>query len=171
MAADPDESRLKPPTIVASMPRPVAHEPHSEADETQDRGGGPGPTMLALSIGAMLVTLITLIFVMVNDNNDNSPSPDPTPTSSAGTPTLLPGAPTEEPLVTGKRSGDTVTFSFSYPGGTEPGDTWQWTRTDTGKGARTTESTLDLRAPDRLCVQVALVRRGVASPVADTCVE
>ncbi|MFN8190604.1 MAG: serine/threonine-protein kinase [Nocardioidaceae bacterium] len=170
MAADPDETRLKPPTIVTSMPRPIAHEPHAEAEETQDRSGGPGPTLLALIIGAMLATLITLIFVMVH-NKDDSPSPEPTPTSSAGTPTLLPGAPTEEPLVTGKRSGDTVTFSFSYPGGTESGDTWQWTRTDTGKGARTTESTLDLQASGRVCVQVALVRRGVASPVADTCVE
>jgi eukaryotic-like serine/threonine-protein kinase len=166
-APDPDETRLKPPTLSGSVPRmvaPVVDEPA----ETADRQGGTFGTILtALVVGGAIAMVATLAFVTSRD--DPEPT-DPSTASSSSTQPVLPDAPTSVPEVTGARSGSTVTFTFAYPTGVQDGDTWQWKRTDTNKGGRIDESTLTLRASERVCVQVQLVRRGVASPVSDTCV-
>ena len=51
------------------------------------------------------------------------------------------------------------------------GDTWQWTRTDTGEGGRTERASLRLQAPERVCVEVRLVRGQFSSPWSDECVD
>ncbi len=166
-ASDPDETRLKPPTVSGSVPRTVASTT-DEPVETADRKGGTlGATLTALVVGAAVAMVGTLAYVTNRD--DPGPAEPSTPSSSSTQPVLT-GAPTAVPEVAGSRSDATVTFTFGYPTGIEDGDTWQWKRTDTNKGGRSDEPTITVNATDRVCVQVQLVRRGVASPVADTCV-
>ncbi len=50
-------------------------------------------------------------------------------------------------------------------------DTWEWTRTDTGEQTRTTDTELTVRTPDRVCLQVSLIRGSEASPVANRCID
>ena len=72
---------------------------------------------------------------------------------------------------TASAPGDSVTFTWRVPGGTEPEDTWEWTRPDTGERDRTTDTELTVRAPGRVCLQVTLVRGSEASPVANRCID
>ena len=84
----------------------------------------------------------------------------------------MPEALTEEPLLTGERYGRRGHVQLGSPAAaSSPATPGSGPRTDTDEGARTTEPSLDAPATGRLCVQVALVRNGVASPAADTCVE
>ncbi|MFN8193342.1 MAG: serine/threonine-protein kinase [Nocardioidaceae bacterium] len=164
-----DETRLKPPTVSTSAPRAVATTPEP-AEETADRKGRSlAVTLGALLVGALVATVAMIAFVASRRDGDPDP-PEPTGPSSSGTQSVLPGAPTAVPQVTGERTGRTVTFALAYPTGVQDGDTWQWKRTDTNKGGRLDGSTLTLTASERLCVQVQLIRDGVSSPAADTCV-
>lgn len=164
---DEDETRVKPPTVVSgSVPRPITEA--SEPEETRDRGGRTTATLVALVIGAVLATVATLI--LVDRNRDNSSEPNPSPSTNE-TPSVFPDAPSEPPTVKGERHGRVVRFTFTYPGHGKDGDTWQWKRTDTGQSGRIKRPAVTVRAADRVCLQVQLIRQGLSSPTADTCVD
>ena len=84
---------------------------------------------------------------------------------------LDPGAPGAAPEVTGRRTAGGVVFRWSSPEAARPGDTWQWKRTDTGEQARTSDTSVTVRSPDRVCVQVRLVRDDRPSPWGNACVD
>ena len=112
-----------------------------------------------------------LVVWLVVGSPGEEPGPTP-PSPSASTPlSLAPAAPLEEPRLTAERDGAEVTFRWRAPDGTQVEDTWEWTRPDTGESRRTTETRLTVRAPDRVCLQVTLIRGPSASPVANRCVE
>ncbi len=170
---DPDVTNVKPITVIpASGPRAAQVE--------AARGGRPGtpppprpperPSSVVWAVIGIVVvvTVVVLLALRSGDNDDTDPPPDP----SSSTPlSLAPDAPLEQPVLNGERSGDSVTFTWRVPGGTEPEDTWEWTRPDTGDRNRTTDTELTVRAPDRVCLQVTLVRGSEASPVANRCID
>ena len=55
--------------------------------------------------------------------------------------------------------------------GDQPGDSYEWRRTDTGTGERTTDLGVTVRTADRVCVQVRLIRSGFISPWGNQCVD
>jgi hypothetical protein len=84
---------------------------------------------------------------------------------------VVPDAPVPQPRVAGRRDGDRVTFRWRVVGGTKPADTWVWRRPDTGESERTTDRQLTLASPERVCLQVQLVRRDAQSPSTQKCVD
>ena len=85
--------------------------------------------------------------------------------------TIEPGAPTETPDVTGRRTATGVVFRWASAAGFQTGDSWEWRRTDTGEGERTTEATVTSTRPERVCLQVRLIRGSFASPWGNRCVD
>ncbi len=99
---------------------------------------------------------------------------EPPPTVDPGTRTPAPLDPVPNqlaPTVEGTRDGRTVTFTWRAADKRREQDSWQWTRTDTGAGERTTDTSLTLRAPARVCLQVRLIRGTDASPPTERCVD
>ena len=103
---------------------------------------------------------------------DDDPPPDTTPTPGETTPDALdPLAPTVPPEVTGRRTTQGVVFRWAAADGAQAGDSWQWRRTDSGDERRTTDTSLTVRADERVCLQVRLIRAGFASPWGNRCVD
>ncbi len=165
---DHDATRMKPTTIVSgSAPRAVV----PDADGTGDESRRIGPVVWAV-VGtfALAVAGGLLLFSLgrgdVRDNPQNTPTPRPPSTPANIDPGLA-----ADPVLTGDRTGRNVRVSWAASDGGQPGDTWQWRRTDTGDGDRTTADSVVLRATERLCVQVRLIRDQAESAWFDTCVE
>ena len=137
----------------------------------------PAPTtrdrwrMVWLLAGAAVLLVVGLfLFLTAGDDDPTPPTTTPSPTASTPEP-LDPLAPTAEPEVTGRRTDAGVVFRWTSADGAEAGDTWQWRRTDTGEEERTTDTSLTLRADDRVCLQVRLIRGSFASPWGNECVD
>ncbi|MEJ7832342.1 MAG: serine/threonine-protein kinase [Nocardioides sp.] len=170
-ASDPDATFVKPITVIpASGPRAA----RIEAGNAPALPALPAePVRRSAVVWAVLGVLsasvvVVLLVLMLMGGGGEDPAPN---TSSSYTPgTIAPDAPVAPPEVTGTRSGAAVTFTWTLKEALQPGDSWEWTRTDTGAGRRTTETTLTLESSDRLCVQVRLIRGSYASPWADRCV-
>lgn len=162
---DADVTRLKPPTAVSvEVPSAVAEVEPDARVRARRRGAA---LWAALGTGALTAVGITL-FLTAGQPEERDPGPVVSTVRTPDDPVL--GAPTGQPLVTGRRTGDWVRFSWGSPDRPQAGDTWQWTRTDTGAGGRTTRPTVRVRASGRVCLEVRLVRGQYSSPWADECV-
>jgi serine/threonine protein kinase len=165
---DPDATRMKPPTVVsASQPRPLPAQAQRSVGRRSRRTGAV--VWAALGTGALTAVGITL-FLTAGGDGDRDPGVGPSVSSTHTPANPAAGAITDPPVVTGQRSGRWVRFSWTAADAAQPGDTWQWTRTDTGAGGRSERQSVRLRSPDRVCVQVRLVRGQFASPWTDECV-
>ncbi len=167
VASGDDATALKPVTVISgSSPRVAVETPVPTADPptTGDRA-----RVVWLVGVAVLVAAVGLVLFLTAGGDDPTSSTTPTPTAS--TPDSIdPGAPTEPPTVTGRRGAAGVVFRWEAPDGAQPGDTWQWRRTDTGEGDRTEDTSVTVRADRRVCVQVRLIRSGFVSPWGNRCV-
>jgi serine/threonine protein kinase len=171
-AADPDATNVKPITVIpASGPRAAQV---AESRITPSRPAAPPePPSRAATVWAVLgagiaIVLVVLLVVRAGGGDDADPPPD----ASSSTPlSLAPDTPLEPPALAGKRSGDTVTFTWRAPGGAQPDDTWEWIRPDTGERDRTTDRALTVRAPGRVCLQVTLIRGSEASAASNRCID
>ena len=163
-----DATVLKPITVISGSSPRVAVEtpvtPGPEAPTTGDRA------RVVWLVGAAAVLLVVGLVLFLSAGGDD-PRSSGTPTPSASTPDSLdPGAPTDPPLVTGRRTPAGAVFLWEAPDGDQPGDTWEWRRTDTGEGERTTDLSVTVDLPERICVQVRLIRSGYVSPWGNRCV-
>jgi serine/threonine protein kinase len=170
---DLDVTNVKPITVIpASGPRAAQVE--------ASRGGVPRTpppprpaertsSVVWAVIGVAVVAVVVVLLVLRTGGNDDT---DPPPDPSSSTPlSLAPEAPLEQPGLNGERSGDSVTFTWRARGGSQPEDSWEWTRTDTGERDRTTDTELTVRGSGRVCLQVTLVRGSESSPVANRCID
>lgn len=170
-----DQTYVKPITVIpASGPRAAQVEASRGAapsapvppTSTTSRRAGALWAVAAVVVAAGLTAWLVLGGGEPDDDQGAVPSPTPS------TPLLLaPPAPLEQPRVRAERTGARVLFRWSAPGGEQVGDTWEWRRPDTGESERTTDTSLEVRAPGRVCLQVTLVRGPTASPTTNRCVD
>ena len=163
-----DATALKPVTLVSgSAPRVAVETPVPTADRPTP---GDRARVLWLVGAAALLLVVGLVLFLTAGNGGPTPTTNPTPTAS--TPDSLdPGAPTDPPTVSGRRTPNGVVFRWSSVGGGEAGDTWEWRRTDTGKGRRSNQTTVTVHASSRVCLQVRLIRGSFVSPWGSRCVD
>ncbi|WP_309066655.1 serine/threonine-protein kinase [Microbacterium sp.] len=176
-AAEDDRTLLRPPTIVAPQPpTPVAqHDPVPPLDPGTRSQGMP---WWGWAVAALGVLLLAGALWLSGPLTDLLAQPQPEPSSSE------PDAP-QDPItgivpsvtdLTGTRSGDTVSFSWTNPD-PQDGDSFIWYEvTLDGPGApNTTEqttATLPGPHPQRTCVEVILKRAdGRSAQEVRECVE
>jgi serine/threonine protein kinase len=166
--AGEDATVLKPVTVIsASSPRVAVETP--PAVEPPAPTAGDRARLVWLAGAAVVLAVVGLVLFLTAGGDDPGSSATPTPTAS--TPDSIdPGAPTDPPLVTGRRTSAGVVFGWAAPDGDQPGDTWEWRRTDTGEGERTTDLSVTVKVPGRVCVQARLIRSGFVSPWGNKCV-
>ncbi len=166
---DPDATYVKPITVIpASGPRAA----RIESDSTR---GGATPAasrgragLVWAVVGVLAVAAVVVVLALRGGEEQPPPASDP----STRTP-----APVEQgslqlpPEVEGVRRDARVAFTWRAPDRTRDGDTWEWRRTDTGETARTPERELTVRASERVCLQVRLIRGSDASPYTERCVD
>ncbi|GAA4674420.1 serine/threonine-protein kinase [Nocardioides nanhaiensis] len=169
-----DQTYVKPITVIpASGPRAAQVEASRGMTPTEVP---PTPTSsrragVLWAVAAVVVAAGLTAWLVLgggDPDEDSAATPSPTPSTPLS---LAPPAPLEQPRVRAERTGAVVTFRWSAPGGEQVGDTWEWRRTDTGESERTTDTSLEVRAADRVCLQVTLVRGPTASPTTNRCVE
>lgn len=163
-----DATALKPasiePTAPTRTPRPAepADGPRSPASRARVVG--------SVVAGAVLVTVAGTLALTLGGGDRPEPRPELTPDASFTPSDVVPDAPIPQPTVRGRRTGDRVTFTWRVVGGTKPGDTWLWRRPDTGQTERGEGQQLTLTEPDRVCLQVQLIRTGEPSTSTQECV-
>jgi len=162
---------LKPVTVVSGpSPRVEAEHPGRHAAEAAAPASRAdrARAVWVLAAAAVLVAIGLWFFWRAGQDSSTPSSSTPTP---SGTPdSLAPEAPTTPPEVTGTRTGDGVRFRWTIEDGTQPGDSWEWRRADTGESERTTRATVLVREDGRVCLQVRLIRDSFASPWGNRCV-
>ena len=165
---DQDATRMKPTTIVSgSAPRAVV----PDADGTGEETHRIGPVVWAV-VGTFALAVAGGLLMFNLGRGDVRDNPQNTPTSRPpSTPAIIDPGLAADPVLTGDRTGRKVSISWIASDGGQPGDSWQWRRTDTGVGDRTMADSVVLRAKDRLCVQVRLIRGQAESAWFDTCVD
>ena len=167
--SDPDATRMKPTTLTTgSAPRTVV--PNLAGAETAEDPRRIGPVVWA--VAGTFVLAVAGGLLMLSLGRGDAGDPDVGPTSRPPSPpaSIEPGL-VADPVLTGERNGGRVRVSWTAGDGGGPGDTWQWRRTDTGVGGRTTNDSVVLRADDQVCVQVRLIRAQAESAWANTCVD
>ena len=164
---DEDATALKPasiaPTAAAAAPSPGA----AERRTPQRRG----VVVSAVVAATTLVAVSAVLAVTLGSGERRDPEPEITADPSFTPSDVVPDAPVPQPRVSGRRDGDRVRFGWRVVGGTKPQDTWVWRRADTSESGRTTEQELTVTSPERVCLQVQLVRRGAQSPSTQKCVD
>ncbi|MEZ5193367.1 MAG: protein kinase [Nocardioides sp.] len=165
-AADDDATRVKIPTVSGSAPRAARDEP---AGPPVERTPVRVLTWALLGV-VVLAGAGTLLFLTANRGGDRDPGVV-APTTSATPQSVAPGALEGVPRVTGRRTPRGVRFAWTWPDGTQDGDSWWWTRTDTGDEQRTADHTVLIDSRDRVCLQVQLIRGQFTSAPADRCVD
>ncbi len=162
---------LKPVTVISGSSSRIAVEPPVVAPAQGETPSASERARLVWMVAgiAVLFAVATVLFLRAGDESSSTPPPTP---GTTGTPlTIEPGAPTEPPDVTGRRTTAGVVFRWASSAGFQTGDSWEWRRTDTGVGERTADETITLNAPERVCLQVRLIRGSFASPWGNRCVD
>jgi serine/threonine protein kinase len=167
-----DATVLKPVTIVSGSSSRIAVEsPVAESAQSEAPPSTGERVRLVWMVAGIAVLFAIGIVLFLRAGDEPSSTPPPTPGTS-GTPlTIEPGAPTEPPDVTGRRTAAGVVFRWDSTGEVQTGDSWEWRRTDTGESDRTTDTTVTVDAADRVCLQVRLIRGSFASPWGNRCVD
>lgn len=163
---DVDATRLKPPAAVSALAPVPAAAPTAGPRRSRRRTAA---LWTALGTGALLAVGATL-FLTAGSGGADQDRGTPLPPSAQRTPgDPAPDALLPAPSLSGQRQDGWVRFTW---GGVDrqPGDTWQWTRTDTGAEGRTVRQSLRLRAEGRVCLEVRLVSDRASSGWADDCV-
>jgi len=172
---DPDVTHVKPMSVVATpQPQPRAPVPAPDAPAT------PGATRSArvwavLGVAGLVAVGVVLFLTAGGDRSGGDPEDTPTtapytPIDVVPTESETAAAPAGPPKLVVQRTGNTVRFSWSATDEGEPEDTWEWVRTDTGESNRIDGTELTVRSPDRVCLQVRLIRGGTPGPVSQKCV-
>ena len=168
--ASEDATVLKPVTVISGSAPRVAVETSSVPTQDPPPSSGDRWRLAWLLAGAAALLVVGLVLFLTAGDDD--PPPDTTPTPGETTPDALdPLAPTVPPEVTGRRTTQGVVFRWAAADGAQAGDSWQWRRTDSGDERRTTDTSLTVRADERVCLQVRLIRAGFASPWGNRCVD
>ncbi|WP_309647388.1 protein kinase domain-containing protein [Nocardioides sp.] len=164
---DPDTTHVKPMTVIPSSgPRAARIEAGPPRDEPTRRS-----TVVWAVAGTAVLAVVGVLLAVNLAGGDDTEAPTTRPSVSSTPLDVAPEAPTRAPTVTGARAGEQVTFTWRSPDPGQAGDSWEWKRTDTGESRRTTDTTLEVAAPDRTCLQVRLIRGSYASPWAEDCVD
>ncbi|MDP3894768.1 hypothetical protein, partial [Nocardioides sp.] len=125
-----------------------------------------------LAAGTVALAALVVAMAVRAGGADPDPVTDPTPTPTHTPLDVAPDAPSQAPELDGARTSDgSVRFTWTAPDDQQAGDSWQWTRQDTGESRRTTRTRQQISTPDRVCLEVRLIRGTFASPAARTCVD
>jgi serine/threonine protein kinase len=162
---DPDATRLKPTVVSGSAPPTV---PPGSARPTDGRGRAAAVVWAV--VGTMILAGVGVLLLPNLGGDGGAPGDQPSSSVPSTPASLEPGLPDEPPVLAGSRTGDQVRVTWRAADGGQPGDTWQWRRTDTGMGDRTTADAVTLTAKGRVCVQVRLIRGQAQSSWYDVCV-
>ncbi|MEE2815826.1 MAG: serine/threonine protein kinase, partial [Actinomycetota bacterium] len=172
-ADDDDRTLLRPPTILTpsapsapgapgtSSPAPPEHTTRALADETPSSNRrGVGPWLWA---AAAAVVIVVGGGIWLGGSLSTAARPTAAPVDDEPAPQdVISGIVPPVDDLTGTRSGDTVTFTWSNPS-PEEGDSYIWAEVtlDGTMQAQTTEKTtvtLEGSHPGRTCIEVSLVR-------------
>jgi hypothetical protein len=164
---DPDATYVKPITVIpASGPRAARIE--SEVATTGPESSVPGSRAgwVWAVLGVVVVAAVVLVLALRGGGEEEPPAAPP-PTTPAP---VEDGSVQLAPEVEGVRRGGQVEFTWRAADAARGSDSWDWRRTDTGEGGRTSDSEVVVKAAGRVCVQVRLIRGPDASPPTERCV-
>lgn len=169
-AGDPDATYVKPITVIpASGPRAARIEsevavsgPGSRTPEHGSRAGWVWGV-----VGVVVVGVVVAALALRGGGEEDEPRVETPPTTPAP---IEEGSVRLPPQVEGERRGGRVVFTWRSADAAQTGDTWDWRRTDTGEGDRTSDREVVVEATERVCVQVRLIRGPDASPPTERCV-
>ena len=169
-ARTPTPPGMKPPTVVsASQPRPLPAQAQRSVGRRSRRTGAV--IWAALGTGALTAVGITL-FLTAGGDGDRDPGVGPS-VSSTHTP-ANPGRGRDHGprrWSPGSATGRWVTVHLERrPTPPSPATPGSGPAPTPGRAAARERQSVRLRTPDRVCVQVRLVRGQFASPWADECV-
>lgn len=170
-----DVTSVKPMTVIpASGPR--------AAGVDQGRSTGSRPLVVAddppprrstmiWAVAGIVIAVVAAGAMVIRNQGATDKDDDPTPEESSRTPNDL-NAPLQldTPILKGTRQGDRVTFTWSAKDGAQKGDTWEWTRTESDERKRTADRSAVVRSPNRVCLQLVLIRPTGESAPAHKCV-
>ena len=167
--ATEDATVLKPVTVISGSSSRIAVEtPEVATGEPLPTTADRARLVWIATVAVLLVLVAAVLFLQSADDHSSTPPP---PTDTTSTPLSVdPGALTEPPDVSGRRTSAGVAFTWSAPSGADAGDSWEW-QTDAGDQARTTQTSLTVKGRGRICLQVRLIRGSFTSPWANKCVK
>lgn len=160
-----DATRIKPMSVAgsqsASRPPLAAPVPPATGEEESAASNRHGRLWTA---GAVVAAAVALVAILVRGGVGDAgkggvPTTGPVTPGAAVTDGMRPPTPAVTAAVEGKQ----VRFRWAVPGGTQPGDSYLWQDTITGRQARTSQTTLALPHRSRHCLQVTLIRSGGSS--------
>jgi len=162
---DHDATIVKPISIVPDAERRAPAMPSPVGSATDSSPAGRGALLWSVA-GAALVLVAVLAVVLTGGGDD--PGADPA-TDLSHTPIAVePNAP-DPPAVRALRRGDQVRFTWASTDTAQAGDSYEWKRDDTGASSRTTDRRLTVRAADKVCLQVRLIRDADTTPWTQEC--
>ena len=154
---DGDATIIKPISILPDGElRSRAVPPSANAAPAPE--GRPGRATLIWSIAGVAALLAVVLVIVLNSGGGEDPAvTEPTSTQSHTPLPVEPAAP-DPPLVSAARQGDRVLFTWKPAQGPRGSESYEWKREDTGESSRTTGQRLTIRAADKVCLQVRLIR-------------
>lgn len=165
--ASEDATRVKPVGVGGSQsgsrPGAVVADPAAGDDEAAPTGPR-GWLWTAAAVAVAAVVLVALFVRGGDDDPGKGGVPHATsPTSGAVTDPLPEAVKPPTPVVTGAVAGAKVRFAWQVPGGIQPGDTFVWRESRSGRQERTAKTSLTLAHHGRRCLQVTLLRGEAAT--------
>jgi serine/threonine protein kinase len=167
--AEGDQTQLKPVSVVSgSAPRDVsAPEAGPPAPPTPAH---PVSSVVWWVVAAVLLVVVAGVLVWRAESGSNPTSGPTGPTGPTSQNSVVPGA-VPEPIVSGRRIGNQVRFTWRAADRPEPGDSYQWRLPRRGGSHLTTGTSTTVTSPGRGCIQVRLDRPNLPpSTYASTCV-
>jgi serine/threonine protein kinase len=169
--AEGDQTQLKPISVVSgSAAREVARPPAPTLPAEP-----PPPRHRVSSLiwwAGAAVVLVAVAGLLIWRLGGDSGTPTTTPTTSpTSQDTVVPGV-VPIPIVTGRRIGDGVRFTWRAADNAQAGDSYQWRLPRKGGSHLTTGTSTTVRSSGRVCLQVRLSRAGLPpSNYANACVD
>ena len=159
---------LKPVTVIsASSPRVAVEAP--PALEPPAPTAGDRARVVWLVGAAVVLAVVGLVLFLTAGGDDPGSSAPPTP--SASTPDSIdPGAPTDPPLVTGRRTSAGVVFALGGAGRRPARRHVGVAAHGHRRGRAHHRPSVTVKVPGRVCVQARLIRSGFVSPWGNKCV-
>jgi hypothetical protein len=164
-APSEDATRVKPVSVAAAQP--AAGTPVAAPDPVPTLGRRRG----WLWSGAAVVIAAVILGALLIRGGGGDQGHGGVPTTGPTTPgSAVTGSATTPPTpqVTGAVVGKQVRFRWTVPGGAQPGDSYVWRETSTGRQDRTSAASLKLPHTGRRCLQVTLLRAAGATTAQST---